>query len=176
MELDAIPVLYGTTVGTTREDGTDKEQRDDARKQYEGVIRDIAHSGALEGQDIGKTWDKICDHWSESEANAGTPKHPEPGYSASARLIDGDIHTSNAYEAQRALLENKKSKRAVQQRSRQGVYTLKAKGKEAARKAGRRTPLTFHALTRSRRRKSLKFGALVHADEPLARVGAIPCV
>jgi hypothetical protein len=33
-----------------------------------------------------------------------------------------------------------------QQRCRQAVYTLNAKGKEAAKKAGR-APLTFHALT-----------------------------
>ena len=45
---------------TKKEDGTDREQRDDARKQYERVIRTIADSGALEGQDIGSTWKKFA--------------------------------------------------------------------------------------------------------------------
>ena len=42
-------------------------------------IRDIAHSGALEGQDIGKTWDKLCDHWSENPKQAQEhPGTPDP--------------------------------------------------------------------------------------------------
>jgi hypothetical protein len=112
-EFDVIPEYVlgdGEFIGTTKEDGTDREQRDDARKQYEKVIRTIADSGALEGQDIGKTWDEIRDHWSESEAGSGASKHPGPGYSANARLIDGAIHTSNVYDAQRALAENRKSR------------------------------------------------------------------
>ena len=113
LEFDAIPEFVrgdGEFIGTTKEDGTDREQRDDARRQYEQVIRTIADSGALEGQDIGKTWDEIRDRWSESEASSGTSKHPGPGYSANARLIDGAIHTSNVYDAQRALAENRKSR------------------------------------------------------------------
>jgi len=113
LEFDAIPEFVrgdGEFIGTTKEDGTDREQRDDARKQYEQVIRTIADSGALEGQDIGKTWDEIRDHWTESEASSGTSKRPGPGYSANARLIDGVIHTSNVYDAQRALAENRKSR------------------------------------------------------------------
>ena len=112
-EFDVIPEYVlgdGEFIGTTKEDGTDREQRDDARKQYEKVIRTIADSGALEGPDIGKTWDEIRDHWSESEAGRGASKHPGPGYSANARLIDGAIHTSNVYDAQRALAENRKSR------------------------------------------------------------------
>ena len=110
-EFDVIPEYVlgdGEFIGTTKEDGTDREQRDDARKQYEKVIRTIADSGALEGPD--KTWDEIRDHWSESEAGRGASKHPGPGYSANARLIDGAIHTSNVYDAQRALAENRKSR------------------------------------------------------------------
>ena len=38
----------------------------------------IADSGALEGQDIGKTWDEIRDHWSESEASAEHQSTPDP--------------------------------------------------------------------------------------------------
>ena len=113
VEFDVIPEFVrgdGEFIGTTKEDGTDREQRDDARKQYEQVIRTIADSGALEEQDIGKTWDEIRDRWSESEAGSGTSKHPGPGYSANARLIDGAIHTSNVYDAQRALAENRKSR------------------------------------------------------------------
>ena len=81
MEFDVIPEYVlgdGEFIGTTKEDGTDREQRDDARKQYEQVIRTIADSGALEGQDIGKTWDEIRDHWSESEAGAEHQSTPDP--------------------------------------------------------------------------------------------------
>lgn len=35
-------------------------------------------------------------------------EHPGEGYSASARVIDGVIHTSSVYDAQRALFENRK--------------------------------------------------------------------
>jgi hypothetical protein len=79
VEFDVIPEFVrgdGEFIGTTKEGGTDREQRDDARRQYEKVIRDIADSGAVAGQDIGETWDEIRDHWSESEASSGTSKHP----------------------------------------------------------------------------------------------------
>lgn len=98
----------GEFIGTTKQDGTDREQRDDARRQYERVIHEIAVSGAVEGQDIGATWNAIRDRWSQSEARAGQSEHPGPGYSATARVIDGVIHTSNVYDAQLALSQNRK--------------------------------------------------------------------
>ena len=143
---DVVPEFVrgsGEFIGTTKEDGTDREQRDDARRQYEQTIQAIAHSGALEGQDIGKTWDEIRDRWSESEAGAGESKHPGPGYSAHARLIDGVIHTSNVYDAQRALAENKR----VDLKQLKQVSTLiKRLGETAAEDggAGRGTAPTFN--------------------------------
>ena len=76
--VDAVDKASAEFDVTTKEDGTDREQRDDARKQYEKVIRTIADSGALEGPDIGKTWDEIRDHWSESEASAEHQSTPDP--------------------------------------------------------------------------------------------------
>jgi hypothetical protein len=111
-KFDAIPEFVtgsGEFIGTTKEDGTDREQRDDARQAYDKVIHDAAVSGALEGQDVGKIWDEVRDNWSSAEAS-GKSRHRGPGYSANARLIDGVIHTSNVYDAQRALAENRKSR------------------------------------------------------------------
>lgn len=43
-----------------------------------------------------------------SDSSGGEGKHPGEGYSASARLVGGVIHTSSVYDAQRALYENRK--------------------------------------------------------------------
>jgi hypothetical protein len=44
----------------------------------------------------------------DSESSGGEGKHPGEGYSAAARVINGVIHTSSVYDAQRALSENRK--------------------------------------------------------------------
>ena len=44
----------------------------------------------------------------DKPAGGGKGEHPGPGYSASAFVKDGVIHTNNVYDAQRALFENKK--------------------------------------------------------------------
>ncbi len=109
-KFDAVPEFIagsGEFIGTTKQDGTDREQRDDARQAYDRVIHDAAVSGAVEGQDVGKIWDEVRDHWSAAEAS-GKSRHPGPGYSASARLINGVIYTASVYDAQRALFENKR--------------------------------------------------------------------
>jgi hypothetical protein len=69
-KFDAIPEFGrgdGEFIGTTKEDGTDREQRDDARKQYERVIHEVAVSGAVEGQNVGDVWNEVRDHWAKPE-------------------------------------------------------------------------------------------------------------
>ena len=98
----------GEFIGTTKDTGTDREQRDDAKQAYERVIRDVGNSGALGGHNVGELWKEIRDHWNRSKQR--NIKAPGPGYSADARLIDAAIHASNVYDAQRALAENRKSR------------------------------------------------------------------
>jgi hypothetical protein len=54
---------HGEFIGTKKEDGTDREQRDDALKQYASVISAAQTSPEFAGRDLGKTWDAIRDHW-----------------------------------------------------------------------------------------------------------------
>ena len=53
----------GEFIGTTKQDGTDREQRDDARKQYEAIISTAQAGSEFAGRDLAKTWDTIRDHW-----------------------------------------------------------------------------------------------------------------
>lgn len=57
----------GEFIGTTKTDGTDREQRDDARREYEKVIQ-AGLSSELEGQDFGALWHGIRDRWSAGPA------------------------------------------------------------------------------------------------------------
>lgn len=50
----------GEFVGTTKEDGTDREQRDDARRIYESVIE---NAGKLHGRDPRAIWKDVRDRW-----------------------------------------------------------------------------------------------------------------
>ena len=54
---------HGDFIGTTKQDGTDREQRDDARRQYEAIIRDAQGQSAFAGRDIGKIWDDLRSRW-----------------------------------------------------------------------------------------------------------------
>ena len=51
----------GEFVGTSKEDGTDREQRDDARREYEKVIADYAASPEHEA--VAEAWGKIRADW-----------------------------------------------------------------------------------------------------------------
>ena len=51
----------GEFLGTHLESGTDREQRDDARRVYEETIKGIEASGAL--GDLGRTWNDVLNHW-----------------------------------------------------------------------------------------------------------------
>jgi GNAT superfamily N-acetyltransferase len=53
----------GEFIGTKLETGSDREQRDDARRVYSETIRQIADSGGLGGRDLNEAWDRIRDHW-----------------------------------------------------------------------------------------------------------------
>lgn len=91
--LDAVGKIvgqYGTTanvtfgegefIGTKLETGSDQEQREDARREYEAVIAEAA--GQLPGRDVARIWDDVRGRWggplSEAEVNwsltGGGPK------------------------------------------------------------------------------------------------------
>ena len=53
----------GEFIGTSKGDGTDREQRDDARRQYEAIIADAQAGSAFEGRDVGKIWDDLRARW-----------------------------------------------------------------------------------------------------------------
>jgi hypothetical protein len=56
----------GEFLGTHKEDGTDEEQRADARQQYEATIEEAAsrqNATGMRGRDIRATWDHVRDRW-----------------------------------------------------------------------------------------------------------------
>ena len=76
-------VVYGAGefLGTTKEDGTDAEQRKDAQRVYEEAIGSAAGSG---GRDVGAIWQDVRDHWSaafgsKAEGSAAPGKEPSKG-------------------------------------------------------------------------------------------------
>lgn len=54
----------GEFVGTTKQDGTDDEQRADARRVYDEVVREAEAAEKLPGRDIGRIWKDLRDRWS----------------------------------------------------------------------------------------------------------------
>jgi hypothetical protein len=79
----AAPVEYvrghGEFIGTQKETGSDREQRDDARRVYEKVIAEAGRSHALAGQDVAKVWQDARDRWqslSAAEAPVGATTAP----------------------------------------------------------------------------------------------------
>jgi hypothetical protein len=57
-------------VGTTKEDGSDREQRDDARDKYLGVIKGSRVQGA------GGVWDRVHSTYGESLTRKSSSKEP----------------------------------------------------------------------------------------------------
>lgn len=57
----------GEFLGTTKEDGTDAEQRADARQQYQKIIDEAAakDSPELRGRDIRSAWNSVRNRWSQ---------------------------------------------------------------------------------------------------------------
>src|SRR4051812_10230220 len=53
----------GEFLGTSLETGSDAEQREDARREYERVIRDSEDSGGLGGRDPNPIWRDADHHW-----------------------------------------------------------------------------------------------------------------
>ena len=110
----------GEFLGTTKEDGSDAEQRADAQRVYEEAIGSTAGSG---GRDVGAIWQDVRDHWStafgskaegnepgkEPGAEPGKAEAAEPvkleGYSKNATVKNGVIHTTDVDDAAKALHE-----------------------------------------------------------------------
>jgi DNA topoisomerase-1 len=62
---------HGEFVGTTKETGSDREQRDDARRIYDEVIAEAQASRGLGGQDFPKFWQDLRRDWgAQSKAEA----------------------------------------------------------------------------------------------------------
>ena len=90
-------VVYGAGefLGTTKEDGTDAEQRADAQRVYEEAIGSAAGSG---GRDVGAIWKDVRDHWrtafgsktegSEPGKEPGGAAAAEPGKAAAAEAVE----------------------------------------------------------------------------------------
>ena len=51
----------GEFLGTSKDTGSDREQRDDALRVYQQTIEEISASGEL--QNLARTWDEVRDHW-----------------------------------------------------------------------------------------------------------------
>lgn len=93
-EFGAIPEFVrgnGEFIGTTKEDGTDREQRDDAKRQYEQVIHSVANSGDVEGQNVGTVWNEVRNHWGagSTEGTANSAGSDGPGRARSADEAQG---------------------------------------------------------------------------------------
>lgn len=54
----------GEFIGTKLETGTDREQRDDARREYERFVEEAIDTEKLPDRDVRRTWDDIRDRWS----------------------------------------------------------------------------------------------------------------
>jgi hypothetical protein len=112
----------GEFIGTQKQDGTDAEQRADARRAYRDII------GAAEERGVGgarRVWRRLYNRYGlrldgypnqAGPAEIGghawgameRPQHPGEGYSANAELRDGVIHTTDVRDAARALFEDRK--------------------------------------------------------------------
>lgn len=53
----------GEFIGTTLETGSDREQRDDARRVYERTIDELQAKHALQGQNLRSVWNDARDYW-----------------------------------------------------------------------------------------------------------------
>jgi hypothetical protein len=66
----------GEFIGTSKDTGTDREQRDDARQQYEAIIREAEAGGKLPGRDLAESWPELRDRWGGklAETKAARPR------------------------------------------------------------------------------------------------------
>lgn len=72
----------GEFIGTTKEDGTDREQRDDARAQYEAVIGAPAAGAAFPGRDVAAVWQDLRDRWGRELSETAVVPGYAPGVKA----------------------------------------------------------------------------------------------
>jgi hypothetical protein len=65
----------GEFVGTSKTDGTDREQRDDARAKYEAVIAAAAAAPEFRGRDLARRWNDLRDRWGRKLQEVSGPEH-----------------------------------------------------------------------------------------------------
>jgi len=68
-----------------KSDGTDREQRDDSRRQYELVIGSDQAQSAFQGRDLRTDWQKLRDYWGRELSQAAGQVAPRPPAKASIR-------------------------------------------------------------------------------------------
>jgi hypothetical protein len=83
----SITFGHGAFIGTAKQDGTDREQRDDARSQYEAIIRDAQGQSTFEGRDIGKIWDDIRARWGGELSPQAVTDSSVPGHRLTSNAI-----------------------------------------------------------------------------------------
>lgn len=68
----------GEFIGTDKSDGTDEEQRNDAKRVYQEVIDQVAGMG--QGRDIREVWRNANDHWRAATAEEVKPTQDAPDF------------------------------------------------------------------------------------------------
>jgi HK97 family phage prohead protease len=97
-DLDALLLGGGTSKKSAADSRAAREYEEDKHPRDEsGKWTDGGGGGGGGGSTGG-----------DKPSDGGKREHPGPGYSASAYVKDGVIHTSNVYDAQRALFEDRK--------------------------------------------------------------------
>ena len=97
---------HGEFIGTTKSDGTDREQRDDARSQYEAIIRDAQGQPAFAGRDVGKIWNDVRGRWGGSlspQVSLEQAKATKESWIASSPIKTIDDVKRGAADAQKML-------------------------------------------------------------------------
>jgi hypothetical protein len=73
---------HGEFVGTTKTDGTDREQRDDAKRVYSEVIQKAAATQQFAGHDVGRVWEDVRHNWPNLQVSGGAS--PKAGFEGSS--------------------------------------------------------------------------------------------
>ena len=93
---------HGEFIGTTKQDGSDREQRDDARAQYDAIISAAQARPEFGGRDIGKIWQDLRSRWGRElspQAVAAGVKKPAKKEDFDKAKIKLDLMSSSAQNA-----------------------------------------------------------------------------
>ena len=125
----------GEFIGTKLETGTDREQRDDARRAYETVIRGAAAASELQGRNVGAIWHDIRDRWDQTLAEIRDAFNPDQPRDPDGKWTGGGGVTSSIGEQ-----HERETGRGRGQRG--GSHSLEQAQTAATLAAAGRSPLT----------------------------------